>query len=360
MRHPVRARLPIRARLVNASAPAVPYPPSWIDRLTERIDRLPGPDWLVYAAAAVAILAVITLVQWRAGTYPVGTLYPYHIGAAATIPGWLWFVRRLNLWARRAVDGLPPALLPESRAEELAYRLAVLPAVPTLALSVSWMAATLVAFTVRSTVITDFGFSLEPVAFAVAVVFWTLLTGTFAAFWLKVVYQAWWIHRLLTSEVKVDVWAQAPLHAFSGLTAWMAVGLIFPSVGALLYAPGVAFQQSGTIVSVVGGALIFVLPLVGMHGRLAAEKERLLAETATQIQGARRRLHQAGEAGESEAMDPLQKQMSALEIDQRIVGAIPTWPWQPETLRWVLGALMFPIVLFVLQQLLGPLVASGR
>ena len=37
---------------------------------------------------------------------------------------------------------------------------------------------------------------------------------------------------------------------------------------------------------------------------------------------------------------------------------VSTWPWQQETLRWVIGALMFPIVLFVAQFVIGRLLGT--
>ena len=57
-------------------------------------------------------------------------------------------------------------------------------------------------------------------------------------------------------------------------------------------------------------------------------------------------------------MDALNKAIGALEIELRAIDRTPTWPWQPETLRWIIGALMFPVILFVLQFLIGRMLAS--
>ena len=51
-------------------------------------------------------------------------------------------------------------------------------------------------------------------------------------------------------------------------------------------------------------------------------------------------------------MDPLNKAIGALEIAQRAIDRVPTWPWSGETMRWLVGALLFPIVLFVAQYVL--------
>ena len=39
-------------------------------------------------------------------------------------------------------------------------------------------------------------------------------------------------------------------------------------------------------------------------------------------------------------MDPLQKALTGLETEQRMLLGVPTWPWQRDTLRWVVGALV--------------------
>jgi hypothetical protein len=56
-----------------------------------------------------------------------------------------------------------------------------------------------------------------------------------------------------------------------------------------------------------------------------------------------------------ERMDPLNKGIGAIEAAQRAIERVPTWPWTPETFRWVVGAVMFPILLFVFQAVLGRL-----
>jgi hypothetical protein len=103
----------------------------------------------------------------------------------------------------------------------------------------------------------------------------------------------------------------------------------------------------------VVAALVFVLPLTGLHGRLVAEKGRLQGATTERILATRTALHRAVDANDLASMDPLQKAITALEVDQRMVNAIPTWPWEPATLRWVVGALMFPVLLFTMQLVLG-------
>lgn len=44
-----------------------PYPPSWFDRLTMWVDRLPGPPWAFYLALGTAVALAESAIQWREG-----------------------------------------------------------------------------------------------------------------------------------------------------------------------------------------------------------------------------------------------------------------------------------------------------
>jgi len=48
-------------------------------------------------------------------------------------------------------------------------------------------------------------------------------------------------------------------------------------------------------------------------------------------------------------MDELHDTMAGLEIEYSALTRIPTWPWQPETLRRFITALLLPVVVFILQ-----------
>jgi hypothetical protein len=51
-------------------------------------------------------------------------------------------------------------------------------------------------------------------------------------------------------------------------------------------------------------------------------------------------------------MDNLNKAMATVELEYQAIKRVPTWPWQPETLRAVIIAVLFPLVVWLLQSLL--------
>jgi hypothetical protein len=67
-------------------------------------------------------------------------------------------------------------------------------------------------------------------------------------------------------------------------------------------------------------------------------------------------IHQHIDAGEIEEVEKLTKVISVLESQRDTLKGISTWPWQPETLQFLMTALLLPLLLwivqFVLQQVL--------
>jgi hypothetical protein len=96
--------------------------------------------------------------------------------------------------------------------------------------------------------------------------------------------------------------------------------------------------------------------VLGIHEQLVAAKSAAIESVATRFYATTEALHAATERQELAVMDPLNKAVGALDVELTRLARIPTWPWQPETLRWIVGALMFPIVLFVAQALLSRLI----
>src|SRR5689334_20817351 len=70
------------AKLLGDGSGLLAYPPSWVDRLTDRVRRLSVSPWLVYVAVG-AVLTSIYLVlillsaQWASGEIQLGTAILY-------------------------------------------------------------------------------------------------------------------------------------------------------------------------------------------------------------------------------------------------------------------------------------------
>jgi hypothetical protein len=97
----------------------------------------------------------------------------------------------------------------------------------------------------------------------------------------------------------------------------------------------------------------FTLPLLGAHRRLVEEKDRRLAEASSRFEAAITELHRQLDRGRLLQMDPLNKAVATLEIEQNVLRRIPTWPWQPGAVRGLLAALFLPVAVWAIQLFLG-------
>ena len=163
------------------------------------------------------------------------------------------------------------------------------------------------------------------------------------------------VSNIYATQTLVNLFDLNPLYAFSGFTSKTAVGLIlfnylwFATAPELLSQPlGIGF---GVFYAVVA-AVTFVWPLLGIHRRLVEEKQRLLMEYSQRLAATISELHGRVDAGEMQSMDELHDTMAGLEIERSALTRIPTWPWQPETLRGFITALLLPVAVFLLQFIL--------
>lgn len=93
-------------------------------------------------------------------------------------------------------------------------------------------------------------------------------------------------------------------------------------------------------------ALLFVVPLRGMHRRLVVLKSQRLAATDRRFEHAAERLH-----AEIDAADPVELQavgatMSGLALERGRVEHISTWPWSAATLRGFLSSIALPVLIW--------------
>jgi hypothetical protein len=62
--------------------------------------------------------------------------------------------------------------------------------------------------------------------------------------------------------------------------------------------------------------------------------------------------HKRLDEGHVESIGELNTALSGLEMQRNAIMAIPTWPWQPETVRLLITALALPLGLWIAQYVL--------
>ena len=341
----------------SVDAPFVaPYRPSWVDRFFDRLDRSPVPVWVAYLSIYLVAAALMHLAVWNDGVVAWGHPDLQQFAAAGWSIVFLVFIHHLEHVADRALERFAP--LGSRKPAEFAalrYRMTAMPARTVLVLQIP-MACLVVGLFLSQpaflyegasrplsmalgSIIIGWSYSFAPVLLFYGV---RLLTSVRAAF------------RLVET---VDLYEQQPLYAFSGLTLQASLFWIFLLNVDLAQTLFTESTRSALVVGwLFGGpmtvvaALTFVLPLTGIHRRLADEKQRLIEENGVRVANSQRALYAALSGEEYEKVDRLDRSITLLDRVKNQIRDIPTWPWRAGTLRNFLTAVFVPMMLWVLQQ----------
>ncbi len=107
---------------------APPYPPSWLDTLVRWVQTVPGPSWLLYAAAIAVFALLNNAVFWIDGSLAPWTFLPVRgIDAGLSVLP-IALYHYLSLTAERSFAAFRPILRdPASDLPPFGYRLTRLP-----------------------------------------------------------------------------------------------------------------------------------------------------------------------------------------------------------------------------------------
>jgi hypothetical protein len=332
---------------------------SWFDALLRLADRLPWPRVVSAVVASVVIAVPLYVSAYVDSPSTFGIRADLLVGAA-TLPLLIWIPLALNDVALRSLVRLRPALDPAGMPEaEIAAELLRTPN------SFALLAIVLGVVDGAASVFQSPGnWGLDPnhpgiglaAALGLSIVTEVVLIGLLA----HVLHQLRVVSRVHRSSVRIDVFHLEPLYAFSTLTAATGIALIAMVIGltAALSATTGSFLITGASDIAITAAIVavaiasFVLPLLGLHGRIADAKDAQVAEArasvATLVEEVRARVV----AGELEGAGRLKDAMSAAESSVSAVSHISTWPWRPETFRGFVSAIGLPIIVWTITQVL--------
>lgn len=336
------------------------YPPSWIDRLLRRIERLPVSVPLALVGLWVASVIVVLMVCWREGIVPRWQVDVRIVLVNGWAPYSLGFIYYLEKTAAEALASFRPALeMDDAAFTHLRHEFTVMPMRGVLASNAIGALAAYVSLLLFPQ--TAEPFMDTPLAAWVNMLLSLVgMAIVFTAIYLSV-RQLRLIRHTYAQASKLDLFHANQLYAFSALTLRMGVGwLIIIYSGMILYpalvqnAPWVA----GAGLILVGVTVSFLSTLFDIHTRIRMIKTEYLEEIDSRLQAAFTTLHQRiDESGDSKpedapALGSLRSTMDALLVERGVIAKIPTWPWQPGTLAGFLTAILLPLIVWALQSLL--------
>lgn len=337
-------------------APQHPYRPSWVDRLIARIDRLPFPKWIFYLGLYVVGSLMQHATMWIEGVLPVGELDRAWLANTVWVALPLAWIHYLGRLARRGLDRFAPIVADRPREyADARYRMLTMPARPVLIITIVIAAVLALGIasdpTVNHLATYALGFPVMMLAFG--------LVPVLVYFTFRLLRSVKSIYDLVA---RVPLLHQRPLFALSNLT--MQAGLLWVLVSNANLASAIFLEDTSSasdwaivvsfsVIATIAAFALFLVPLRGIHHRLEDAKADLMDENAAVIEDTRAKLYRAIADDRLDDAARIDAVTSGLLRTRAELKAIPTWPWLPGTLRRFTSAVLTPMLLWAIQQVLA-------
>jgi hypothetical protein len=336
----------------------LPYRASWINRLNLVVDKWLQPFWMYYFFLFLILFFSITIGKWIDGTYLVGHFYLPHVlfaGAAAYTLGLIhWLVRGIP----NTFKLMRPVLnCDDATYETLLYQLNNSPSVPVLLGSLAGLLwGILLQQIFLKPIMGILQLSTSPLSSlidgSILALTWVVLGGSIVC----LIHLLRTINKIYLQHTHIRLFQPQPLYVLSNLAGRAALGVAIYALLWVAVTPSIASAPAilGMLLFIEGLALAtFLIPLIGVHQLLLAEKHQLQEMIGKRLQRIMAEIHERIESGDTGGIDFLQKQMSVLQSQQTILEKAPTWPWHPDTIRLVATSVLIPILIFIAQRILG-------
>jgi len=307
--------------------------------------------WIIVGGIGLELAGHIA--SWLSGETPVGELRLELILPMPFLIFFLTLIVVLDTVARSAFDEFRTSLdEPAETVARLRADLTSIPDIPALIAIVAW--AVVINGPASSQGATNAVGGTPVTGWALAAI-WFITNTALALLIAHTLGQLRQVGRLLAKVARVDLLDPGPINAFSRLTAATAGGIL--AIG-VLFAVVESSEPSWFGIGVELGigmlaAAFFVLPLRGIHGRLSAEKSRLLGDVNVRLRLTLDRIHGMVDADDLGRADVLQKTQMALLAERDLLLRLSTWPWSAGTFRGFLSAVMLPIFIGVVLRLVS-------
>jgi hypothetical protein len=339
-----------------------PYRPSWVDRFSSWIEGFPGNRSYYYIILGLVLLAVQTGFYWY--EVPVSTVnfIPGHLFLSAVIPFILAIIPAFDKWALSALQKyLPISTLEKDEQEYIEYQLSTLPALKTILASLLLLVIFLLLELVGSGPYQIEALKGLPISSTVLRMVYIICWWCFGVLIYHTIRQLSLINQIYTRHTRINLFRIKPLYGFSDLAAFTAGSLILIPYGFLLINEEVKLTDPvvlGLYTGFTGIALItFLLPQLGIHRLQQNEKDRLLDEAYQRYDSLVADLHAVMDEKDYSDLSTLNTAIGMLEKEVSTIKGISTWPWQPETVRWLFTALVLPLLMWMLQFFLGKILS---
>jgi len=337
-----------------------PYPPSFVDRLIDGVQRLPIPYGLTYLALFVLTSLAVHVAVWIEGWAAAYTFIPI----ALAYPLWLWgplaIMTYLDALSPRALSDFSPLLnLSPDALARLRYELTTMPARPVLISSLFWSIVYLLINSLSAPLFA--ANNVGPIVLAAMISSGFVSFSIGSAIYYHSLRQLRLVHKTVRTVKQFDLFQLGPVYAFSAVTSRTAIAWVLLLSATQLVFP-VQLNPVPALLLLVGQIVLaiaaFALPLRIVNERLTAEKRRLLAEANQRLKTTLARLHRCIDENELSQVTQLNSAITGLNAERDLLAKIPTWPWRAGMLSGFLSAVVLPIIMFLVQLVIRNMLGS--
>jgi hypothetical protein len=334
-----------------------PYPPSFVDRLTDFIQRLPIPYGLTYLLLFTLESAMILVFSWIDGWLPAYQFDPIVL----LFPVWLWgplaFLTYLDSLSLRVLSEFTPLLDTSAETKRrLEYEFTTMPARSVIISAVAWSSVYLLFWDVSFApiVVAVYGTGVLATRVIFLVGFVSFAVG--GVIYYHTIRQLRLVTRTVRMVSQFDLFALDPLYAFSVLTSRTGISWVvlisLPFLISNLEVAGIP-QLSLLILQIALAMGAFLLPLRIVNQRLVSAKRGQMAELDQRVKATLARVNKAVDENSLQEVSKLNDALKALTSQREILARIPTWPWRPGLFAGFVSIIVLPLVLILIQFALG-------
>jgi len=333
-----------------------PYKPSWVDRFTNWVEKLPIPGWVFYVGLGLGLILIQVLFLWLDdGLAETEVLLPVIIFNALLIPYALALIHLLDDQAMAALDSIRSMLeTTELEFHGFQYKLSNMPSGATLIAGLTMLVFAILMERLWIAPVRFATLEQLPIFVIVFQIIDKIPAFLLGALFYHTVRQLRLVNTINSNYIRISLFNLGPSQAFSKLTASTAVGLMAGIYGWMLINPdlladpiSLGFVGALTILAVA----VFVWPLWGGHRLVEMEKSRALREIDYRFEAIFAKFDQHLQDDDYAETERLNGTIASLEIKHKRIGKIPTWPWRPETARFALTAIALPLIITIFQLL---------
>lgn len=307
-------------------------------------------SWVLYDLVAYSLAGVLPHPSWS-----IRNVYDTFGGAiigVLVLAFYYYFDQEIAeaTDASRAISGLTDA-----RFAQVRHELVVIPLWPHLLVGI------LVSIGTIQGAMFQQGFNSVTLSIVPYLIDWILTAVITFGFAFRILRLIFLIGRFYAGPIGIDLFNLPPLHELS--TAVGKAGLFLLAlwyVNVPLSLNEFILRSPAAIGSAALVALIplaaFLVPQAILSRRLAREKTRLSVDVSGQLRASFQELKSNLEAKTLDNVERLKAAIEALIAEKKFVEGIPTWPWQLGTFRVALTAVLLPILVWIIQQLLARLI----